>query len=89
MTQPAATRSRAGEATAKRQRTIQTKTDQREKSASKPTTKAPQTRARIYPVPPFRKQHLKKPGLEASLDPAPMFDAPFYLGSKNSMARSL
>ena len=82
MTQPPATRSRAGEATAKRQRAIQTKTNQREKSASKPTTEAPQTGARIYPVPPFRKQHLKKPGLEASLDPAPMFDAPFYLGSK-------
>lgn len=40
-----------------------------------------QTGAREYPVPPFPKQHYKKPGREAALDPAPMYDAPFYKGS--------
>src|SRR5258705_6819108 len=29
----------------------------------------------------FPKQHLKKPGLEAELDPAPMYQAPHYRGS--------
>ena len=41
-----------------------------------------QTGARAYPVPPFPKQHQPKPGKEAKLDPAPMYDAPFYLGSE-------
>jgi NAD(P)-dependent dehydrogenase (short-subunit alcohol dehydrogenase family) len=40
-----------------------------------------QTGARPYPMPPFPVQHLKKPGLEAELEPAPMYDAPYYLGS--------
>jgi NAD(P)-dependent dehydrogenase (short-subunit alcohol dehydrogenase family) len=43
--------------------------------------KLPQTGAREYPVPPFPKQHLKKPGLESDVDPAPMYDAPYYKGS--------
>jgi NAD(P)-dependent dehydrogenase (short-subunit alcohol dehydrogenase family) len=42
---------------------------------------AMQAGARKYPVPPFPKQHQSKPGLESKLDPAPMCDAPFYLGS--------
>ena len=41
----------------------------------------PQTGARPYPAPPFREQHQQKPGLEGQLDPAPMFDAPYYKGS--------
>jgi hypothetical protein len=45
-------------------------------------SKAPQTGARIYPVPPLPGQHQPKPGDEAALDPQPMFDAPFYLGSE-------
>ena len=40
-----------------------------------------QAGARVYPAPPFPKQHQKKPGVEAALDPAPMYDAPFYQGS--------
>jgi len=40
-----------------------------------------QAGAREYPVPPFPKQHQPKPGDEASLDPPPMYDAPFYRGS--------
>ena len=42
---------------------------------------APQTGARKYPVPPLPMQHQPKPGQEAKLDPAPMYDAPYYVGS--------
>ena len=42
---------------------------------------AMQAGAREYPAPPFPAQHQKKPGVEAALDPAPMYDAPFYKGS--------
>jgi NAD(P)-dependent dehydrogenase (short-subunit alcohol dehydrogenase family) len=42
---------------------------------------AVQAGARTYPVPPFPKQHQPKPGDEAALDPAPMYDAPFWKGS--------
>lgn len=41
-----------------------------------------QAGARDYPVPPFPEQHQPKPGHEHKLDPAPMFDAPYYLGSR-------
>ena len=42
---------------------------------------AMQAGARRYPVPPFPEQHQSKPGDEASLEPAPMYDAPFWQGS--------
>ena len=42
---------------------------------------AVQAGARQYPEPPFPKQHQKKPGEEWRLDPAPMYDAPFWKGS--------
>jgi NAD(P)-dependent dehydrogenase (short-subunit alcohol dehydrogenase family) len=41
-----------------------------------------QAGARKYPEPPFPKQHQAKPGHEFKLDPEPLYDAPFYLGSK-------
>ena len=41
----------------------------------------PQTGARAYPVPPFPEQHQQKPGIEAKLNPAPMYDAPYWKGS--------
>ncbi len=41
-----------------------------------------QAGARLYPEPPLPKQHHTKPGLESSLDPAPMYEAPYYIGSK-------
>ena len=41
-----------------------------------------QAGARKYPAPPFPKQHHPKPGEEWKIDPAPMYDAPFYVGSK-------
>ena len=42
---------------------------------------AVQAGARLYPEPPFPEQHQTKPGDEAALDPAPMYDAPFWKGS--------
>ena len=42
---------------------------------------AVQAGARKYPEPPFPEQHQGKPGEEAALDPAPMYDAPFWKGS--------
>ena len=60
---------------------IQAGMDRSDAAASPPKSAAPQTGARIYPVPPLPKQHQLKPGDEAALDPAPMFDAPYYVGS--------
>jgi NAD(P)-dependent dehydrogenase (short-subunit alcohol dehydrogenase family) len=40
-----------------------------------------QAGSRLYPQPPFPKQHQSKPGIESQLTPAPMYDAPFYRGS--------
>lgn len=65
----------------RKQRSIQKKVDADDsgKSTSKP--KPMQAGARKYPVPPFPKQHHRKPGMEHEIDPAPMYDAPFYKGS--------
>ncbi len=41
-----------------------------------------QTGARDYPAPPLPGKHLKKPGREADLTLAPMYDAPYYKGSE-------
>ena len=41
-----------------------------------------QAGAREYPAPPFPKQHQPKPGEESQLRPEPLYDAPFYIGSK-------
>jgi NAD(P)-dependent dehydrogenase (short-subunit alcohol dehydrogenase family) len=70
--------------TASQQRAIQAKTDalDAQKIGNGHKDKAPQTGARPYPVPPFPKQHQAKPGIEASLEPRPMYDAPYYLGSR-------
>ena len=48
-----------------------------------------QAGAHRYPEPPFPGQHLQKPGIEADLELAPMYDAPYYKGSdklKNKVA---
>jgi NAD(P)-dependent dehydrogenase (short-subunit alcohol dehydrogenase family) len=50
-------------------------------SAEGEEEKPPQTGARLYPIPPFPKQHLDKPGREADLELQPMWDAPYYKGS--------
>ncbi|SDP43641.1 NAD(P)-dependent dehydrogenase, short-chain alcohol dehydrogenase family [Phyllobacterium sp. YR620] len=76
-------RSNKGKQTAERQRTIQKRADTKaEKSGSGQEKKIPHTGARAYPVPPFPKQHLSKPGTESMLKPEPMYDAPYYLGSR-------
>jgi hypothetical protein len=54
--------------------------DAQHKGKAKPEG-AMQAGARVYPEPPFPKQHQPKPGHEHKLDPAPLYDAPFYLGS--------
>jgi NAD(P)-dependent dehydrogenase (short-subunit alcohol dehydrogenase family) len=43
--------------------------------------RAMQAGARLYPHPPFPRQHQAKPGIESRLKPPPMYDAPFYRGS--------
>jgi NAD(P)-dependent dehydrogenase (short-subunit alcohol dehydrogenase family) len=65
-----------------RQRQIQTQTSKaKQKHPERELKKPMQAGARQYPAPPFPKQHQPKPGSEARLDPAPLYDAPFYKGS--------
>ena len=79
---------RAAEEVADEQRAIQKEIDakdkarKKQKEAKKITAGAMQAGARKYPEPPFPKQHLKKPGDEADLALAPMYDAPHYKGSE-------
>jgi NAD(P)-dependent dehydrogenase (short-subunit alcohol dehydrogenase family) len=42
---------------------------------------AMQAGARRYPEPPLPRQHERKPGAESAVEPAPMYEAPYYLGS--------
>jgi len=46
-----------------------------------------QAGARHYPEPPLPAQHRAKPGQESHIDPAPMYDAPYYQGPGNSMTK--
>jgi NAD(P)-dependent dehydrogenase (short-subunit alcohol dehydrogenase family) len=65
-----------------KQRRIQDEVDgQDAKARDDPEQKAMQAGAREYPVPPFPATHQPKPGSEASLNPAPMYDAPYWRGS--------
>lgn len=80
-----ATRSYAeeGEQTASEQRHIQEETAKADKEHPKEeASHAMQAGARKYPEPPLTAQHLEKPGMEASLKLAPMYDAPYYKGSE-------
>jgi len=65
--------------------------DRSDKLASrKPEKKeigAMQAGARLYPEPPLPEQHLKKPGQEADLELAPMYDAPHYKGSDKLLGK--
>lgn len=74
---------REGDRAAEQGRGIQAPIDVKEAkdSSGGKEDKAVQAGARDYPVPPFPKQHQKKPGKEHRLDPAPMYDAPFWKGS--------
>ena len=78
-----ANRRTGSKAQASKQRAIQRKVDadDRTKKPKKPHG-AMQAGARRYPEPPFPKQHHPKPGMESAIEPAPMYDAPYYLGSK-------
>jgi NAD(P)-dependent dehydrogenase (short-subunit alcohol dehydrogenase family) len=75
----------AAEATAEKGRKVQAESDAAEARSFSPERgadlKAMQAGAREYPAPPFPKQHQQKPGIESKLDPAPMYDAPFWKGS--------
>lgn len=66
----------------KKQRVIQKQVDSVDAKTKKVKPKPMQAGARSYPTPPFPKQHHPKPGMEHQIDPAPMYDAPFYVGSK-------
>src|ERR1700704_739943 len=71
------------EQTARRGQIIQDEIDRGDKrggARAEKQTSAMQAGARRYPDS-FPKQHLKKPGIEAELDPAPMYQAPHYRGS--------
>jgi hypothetical protein len=63
------------------QREIQRVVDTESENGAASSSGATQAGARRYPEPPFPKQHQPKPGEEAQLDPAPMYDAPYYRGS--------
>jgi NAD(P)-dependent dehydrogenase (short-subunit alcohol dehydrogenase family) len=68
--------------TVERQREIQREvkaTGGKGKGGDKP--KATQAGARRYPEPPMPAQHQAKPGSEKDVEPAPMYDAPYYAGS--------
>jgi NAD(P)-dependent dehydrogenase (short-subunit alcohol dehydrogenase family) len=69
----------------KKQRSIQKEVDARDRAGKKNGKQkggAMQAGARPYPEPPFPAQHHPKPGQEHEIDPAPLYDAPFYIGSK-------
>lgn len=85
MTQPNSEFAKDAAQTAKAEREIQAEIDANEQRSFKfdeEDQPAMQAGAREYPAPPFPKQHLAKPGLEADLRLAPMYDAPFYKGSE-------
>jgi NAD(P)-dependent dehydrogenase (short-subunit alcohol dehydrogenase family) len=65
----------------RKQRDIQQEVAEADASTPKTAEKAMQAGARRYPEPPFPEQHQPKPGHEHKLDPAPLYDAPFYEGS--------
>jgi NAD(P)-dependent dehydrogenase (short-subunit alcohol dehydrogenase family) len=61
---------------------IQAKIDKKPAAKSRKSTVGPvQAGMRGYPAR-FPPQHLMKPGMEADLDPAPMYEAPGYKGSE-------
>lgn len=69
--------------TAQAHRLLQRQEARAEKSSPREKVERPmQAGARIYPAPPLPRQHQPKPGKEADLNPPPMYDAPFYLGSR-------
>jgi NAD(P)-dependent dehydrogenase (short-subunit alcohol dehydrogenase family) len=71
-----------GRATAESHRKLQRQAEARRKGKSQSKQKGTvQAGPRRYPEPPLPKQHLQKPGLEADLEPQPLYEAPQYRGS--------
>jgi short subunit dehydrogenase len=73
-----------GEQAAKQAQRIQQQAEQASDSGGggESEKEAVQAGVRPYPVPPYPAQHQKKPGSEAKVDPAPLYDAPDYKGSE-------
>lgn len=70
--------------TVAQQRRIQRTVDANDRARAReapPKKKATQAGTRRQPEPPLPKQHQKKPGSEAALEPAPRFEAKDYRGS--------
>ena len=68
--------------TVERQRSVQRQVARADRRhAGKKNERPMQAGARRYPEPPLPRQHERKPGAERDIDPAPLYDAPFYLGS--------
>ena len=74
----------SGNNAALKQREIQREIDDKDqrKSTGGKDKGAMQAGARRYPEPPFPEQHLAKPGKETEVEPAPLYDAPYYVGSE-------
>jgi NAD(P)-dependent dehydrogenase (short-subunit alcohol dehydrogenase family) len=73
------------------QRDVQRQVEEAEERSFKPKAEgdeAMQAGARRYPTPPFPEQHQEKPGIESRVDPAPMYDAPYYKGSEKLLGRT-
>jgi NAD(P)-dependent dehydrogenase (short-subunit alcohol dehydrogenase family) len=70
-------------ATVAKARKVQSRIDSKEKKTAKKKSndKAIQAGQRKYPENPLPKQHQAKPGIEAELDPQPLFRNPDYRGS--------
>ena len=77
-----AARDRDARAAASKQRRIQAGVDAKDKASPERKPKPAQLGARKYPEPPFPRQHHPKPGHEHEIEPAPLYDAPYYIGSK-------
>jgi len=75
-------KTRPTKSAAAKQRRIQKGVDAKDKASREEQPKPAQLGARRYPQPPFPKQHHPKPGHEYKIQPAPLYDAPFYIGSK-------
>ena len=80
------TENRSVEDAVRTQRAIQDQVDAADansgsQEAKAQDPKAMQAGAGESPVPPFPQAHQNKPGSEHTLDPTPLYDAPFYRGS--------
>ena len=69
------------ERTAEAEQEVAAKVEGQSSPAGK-KNEAAQMGSRTYPKPPFPEQHQPKPGIEAELEPRPMYQAPAYKGSE-------